>query len=160
MLNATAAINKWTALYQNKEGFWFKQWLSVSDLHVDAIRTQSALRPLVGTLKIRVKVMFGIAHENREMADMESAVEEDTKRGRKNEYTIDYDLKFAPKGNSWVFFEGKSHTSMQNLLGDASWAVLTSADLLDKPSIHTRIIGLLSTPTKASSTSRKRGAPI
>ena len=154
--NATAVINNWTAFYQNKDGLWYKQWLSVSDQSVDAIRTQSALRPLVGTLKTRVKVMFGVARETREMADLESAVEEDAKTGRKNEYAIDYDLKFVPKGNSWVFFEGKSHTSMQDLMGDDSWTVLTYAALHEKPSMHTRIIGIFSTPKKAAGTARKR----
>lgn len=160
MVNATTAINRWTALYQNKEGYWYKQWLYVSDQHVDAIRTQSVLRPLVGTLKTRVKVMFGVARETRETANMETVVAEDTKTGRKNEYAIDYDLKFAPKGNSWVFFEGKSHTSMQNLMGDDSWVTLTAADLLEKSSMHTLIIGIFSTLTKASGKSRKREPQI
>lgn len=157
MVSGTAEIDKLTALYQNKEGFWYKQWSSVLDQHVDVIRTQSSLRPLVGTLKTRVKVMFGAAREIRETAVMESVVEENLKTGRKNEYTIDYDLKFAPKGNSWVFFEGKSHTSMQDLLGDDSWVILTSASLLEKSSVHTRIISILSAPTKTFNTSRKRG---
>lgn len=150
MTTAVAALNAWDALYQNKEGLWYRQFVQVSLPAVDVMKSGSALRPLVGTFKAQFKVMFGKPQATREAARLETTSEEYS--GGLNEYTIDYDLKFVPKGKAWAFFEGTSFTSMQKRVGSTTPVVLTPQDLAAKPGVHSQFIEVLSEPASIRKT--------
>lgn len=148
MTSGVASLNRWDGLYQNKEGLWYRQFMSVSRPVVDVIKSESALRPLVGTFKAQVKVMFGAPQMTQQEAKLETSSEEYA--GGLNEYTIDYDLKFVPKGKAWVFSEGTSYTSLQKRVGRTTPVALTPEDLSSNPSVHTQIVEMLSRSSPAS----------
>lgn len=111
--NGERLVNEWKHLTQDKEGFWQKHFLFVSNIKYDVIKTASALRPFIGILEVSVLKAAGIKHLTR--IDAENEVEiEDAPRvpGGKNAFVLEYDLKFEPRSSGWQLLEGKSRTSL------------------------------------------------
>jgi hypothetical protein len=161
MVNAFRLLDSLKRASNTKEGLWYKEWFSMFEPKLDVLRSESALRPLVGTLQVRIRVMQGALRDSKDAALAESVVGEALSTGSKNGYTVDYDLRFEPKGNAWMFLDGKSHTSVQDIIGDHSWATLTPGMLREHPNtIHSLIIEILSRSGGPQKTPQKRAAQV
>lgn len=158
MRRAIDALNARVDLTERNNGTWVRSWMKVSDVEIDVLKSDSALRPYVGTFKAEVTIMFGAERATRAEAAAETEVEAaPSVPSGKNQYSIKYDLKFAPKGSAWEFWQGKSITSLRAMMGDAAWFELTPANIQEKKSVHTIIIGVLSKPpTKGKSSNQDK----
>ena len=111
--NGERLVNEWRHLTQDKEGLWQKNFLFVSNIKYDVIKTTSALRPFIGTLEVSVLKAASIKHLTRIEAENEVEIEDAPRvPGGKNAFVLEYDLKFESRSSGWQFLEGKSRTSL------------------------------------------------
>ena len=111
--NGRRLVNEWKHLTQDKEGLWQKNFLFVSNIKYDVVKTASALRPFIGILEVSVLKAAGTKHLTRIEAENEVEIEDAPRvPGGKNAFVLEYDLKFEPRSSGWQFLEGKSRTSL------------------------------------------------
>lgn len=130
-----AQINEWKRISQQKDGQWQKRRLEVSQLKYDVIRTESALRPLIGTVRMYVHSIGHLSRPDSESAASELAIADGTPLGvgGKDWVTTEYELQFEPSERGWVFFQGKALNSMSIKISEAvgqkaTWYELTPPD--------------------------------
>lgn len=154
--NGVRVLHEWTHFKRGTDGLWQKQWLLVSSTKYDVVKSESALRPLIGTLQTTVVSMFGVKHADRSDAEVDRTVEDaPSVPGGKNAYTLEYELKFEPTRTGWSFLEGKARTSMQLMLGRESWVELSASDLRQAGGMHGHVVRAFA----ASPTSLKKSPP-
>lgn len=148
-------IETWKGL-QQRENLWQKQWLRIANIEYDVVRSESVLRPFVGTVRTMVISMFSVKHLDRSEAEAERLTEAvPSLPGGANAYTIEYDLKFEPTDRSWSFMSGKSRTSLQTMFGNQDWIDLRASDVDEGKGVHGLIVKAFATPPDAP----KRKAP-
>lgn len=159
--NGVRLLHEWTYLKQGMDGLWQKQWLLVDTTKYDVVKSESALRPLVGTLRTSVVSMFSGKHADRADAETDRTVENAPRvLGGKNAYTLEYDLKFEPTSTGWAFLEGKARTSMQLMLGQENWIELSASELREGRGMHGHVVRAFATPAPLkNSNPPKRAAP-
>lgn len=157
--NGTGLLNKWISLKQGEDGLWQKQWLLVDSTKYDVVKSESALRPFVGTLRTTVLSMFTVNHASRSAAEADRTVEDAPDvPGGKNAYTLEYDLKFEPTDIGWLFLEGRARTSLQLMLGRDNWIELSASELREGGGMHGHIVRAFATavPSTKNSSPPKR----
>lgn len=160
--NGVRLVNDWKFLKQDSDSLWQKQWLLVDDIKYDVVKSESALRPLVGTLQVSVVSMFGVKQPTRAEAEAEHKIEEAPRvPSGKNVYTLEYDLKFEPSDAGWSFLEGKARTSLLLMLGLHDWINLSATEMRDGGGMHGHIIRAFATPVplKKKPQPRARATP-
>ncbi len=160
--NGVRLVNDWKFLKQDNDGLWQKQWLLVGDIKYDVVKSESALRPLVGTLQVSVVSMFGVKQPTRAEAEAGHNIEDAPRvPGGKNAYTLEYDFKFEPSDAGWSFLEGKARTSLQLMLGRDDWIDLSAAEMRDGGGMHGHIVRAFATPVplKKKPQPRPRATP-
>lgn len=144
--NGVRVLHEWTHLKQGTDGLWQKQWLAVSSTKYDVVKSESALRPLIGTLQTTVMSMFSVKHADRSDAEVDRTVENAPGvPGGKNAYTLEYELKFEPTRTGWSFLEGRARTSMQLMLGRESWIELSVSELRQGGGMHGQVVRAFAT---------------
>lgn len=159
VLDSVRRLNDWKKVIQNKDGLWQKRRLEVSKPKYDVVRSESALRPLVGTLQMYVHSIGHVPNSDRSAAEQELAVAEGGPLGidGKDWVTIEYQLQFEPRDAGWVFFAGKCLNSMTVKINQATgsadkWYELTPEEL-KATSVHAEVLRAFDPPPA------KRGGP-
>lgn len=159
VLESTRRLNDWKKVVQNKEGLWQKRRLEVSKPKYDVVRSESALRPLVGTLQMYVHSIGHLPNSDRDAAEQELAIADGGPLGidGKDWVTIEYQLQFEPRDAGWIFFAGKCLNSMTVKINQATgaadkWYELTPEEL-KATSIHAEVLRAFDPPPA------KRGGP-
>lgn len=111
--NGVRLVNEWKRISQDKEGLWQKNFLFVSEVKYDVIKSESVLRPFIGTLKASILKAAGVKHPDKIDAEKELAIEDAPNvPGGKNAYVLEYDLKFESRAGGWPFLEGRVRDSL------------------------------------------------
>ena len=155
--NGIRLINEWKFLKQGDDGLWQKQWLTLSDIKYDVIKSESALRPLVGTIQAKIISLFSARHPNRTQAELESFIEDapDIPGGKKTN-TLEKDIHIEQSKTSWIFFKGKARTSIQLMVGSYNWIDLPAAEMREKGGMHGHIVRAFATPVIQKKKHRSR----
>jgi hypothetical protein len=159
--NGVRIINDWKYLKQDNEGLWQKQWLLIREIKYDVVKSESALRPFIGTLQALVVSMFSTKQQTRAEAEAGQIIEEAPRvPGGKNAYTLEYDLKFEPTATEWLFLEGKARTSLQLMVGRDDWTELSVEEMRDGGGMHGHIVRAFATKAPSRCGSGHRSPAI
>lgn len=117
------------AVLKGEDGLWRKHWLVVDELQYDVVRTPSALRPLMGTLGVKLAVRSGSAFADRRSAEMAQAARP-TQSDAQGTRFVRYDLWFQPEAAHWSFVDGSASSSPHaRLEQDRQWWDVTAAGI-------------------------------
>lgn len=118
------------------DGLWRKHWLALDELDYDVVRTPSALRPLMGTLGVKLAVRAGSAHADRRSAEMaQSGADAQGMR------FVRYDLWFKPEATHWSFVDGSASSSPHaRLEQDRQWWDVTAAAIRGGATLDATIV--------------------
>lgn len=165
VLSAIQMLNQWNVVTQKQDGRWQKRRLDVTTPKYDVVRSESALRPLTGTLRMYVHTIGHAVHNDRDSADQELALADGGPLGvdGKDWVTTEYDLQFEPSERGWMFFQGKCLNSMTIQLSRAQgtspqWYELTRTEL-EKKTMHAVVLRAFEPSQYAPASPSRPGRP-
>lgn len=157
VLSAIRQLNEWKRVSQREDGRWQKRRLDITNPTYDVVKSESALRPLIGTLRMYVHNIGHAIRDAREEAEQELGIESAGPLGidGKDWITAEYELQFEPTERGWLFFHGRCVNSMTVQLsrmnpqgGGANWYELTRAEL-EKKTMHAVVLLAFEPPARA-----------
>jgi hypothetical protein len=107
--NGVRLVNDWISLKQDNDDLWQKQSLLVNEIKYDVVKSESALRPLVGIIQVSVVSMFSVKQHTRAEAESEQNIE-DTPRVPRERTLTRLNTTSSLNQAMWV-----GHSSMERL---------------------------------------------
>lgn len=142
-------LTGWESVDQNKDGTWRKVSLFQTNiLKLDVVKSESLLRPYMGTLHMTFNLVFSDSFPTRESA---AASLMHIQKDLGNTSTFECEYQFAPGDVRWEFVSGRTRSSASFAAGDYDWFPLNAATINNDGNIHKAVVEVLSSPSPKSS---------